>query len=312
MKGTLADKLYQDGLITEEEKNTLTSGDSIQIGDEEISLVPTIGEVYTEEMVGKTINYTSNTALPEGTDWIVLGRDEDGSIMLTTSKPIENGFTVNGTAQAWLTYENDSIYGGTIQGQEIKSRSITLEDVNRVTGFVEPTFNTYTFTNEATNDFANKRVNYWHPDENGTATAEDGTGDLNFWSKNETTYECDAYYYYIETSSNTVKYNYEGTNWIQADYIGTLKNTNLILGESLDYFYLLASRSVNVGDSNAFFDVACVYEGRVSSDGGNLCYSYSDSFDDGGYSNAMPVRPIINLPSNINVEEVSGEWTIID
>ena len=79
MKGTLADKLYQDGLITEEEKNTLTSGDSIQIGDEEISLVPTIGEVYTEEMVGKTINYTSNTALPEGTDWIVLGRDEDGS-----------------------------------------------------------------------------------------------------------------------------------------------------------------------------------------------------------------------------------------
>ena len=58
-------------------------------------------------MVGKTINYTSNTALPEGTEWIILGEDKDGSIMLTTSKPIENGFTLNGTAEAWLSYEED-------------------------------------------------------------------------------------------------------------------------------------------------------------------------------------------------------------
>ena len=321
------EKLQNEGKLTDEEVGELQTVDKITIGEIEVDFSElgtvegtTINDIYSEEIVGTEIkNTTLDAKLPEGTDnsWIILGKDKDGSIMLTTSKPIENGFTLNFTAEAWLSYENDlntacSIYGGTIQGQEIKSRSITLEDVNRVTGFVEPEFNTYTFTNEATNDYANKRVNYWHPDENGTATESDGTGDPNFWSKNETTYECDSYYYELDTSSNTVKYGYEGNDWSNADYTGTLKNTNLILGDSLDYFYILASRSVRVNDSDAYFYVAGVYGGGVFSRSSYLCYSYSDSFRDLGDSNAVPVRPIINLPSNIKVEEVSGEWTIID
>ena len=115
--------------------------------------------------------------------------------MLKTSKPIENGFAVNKTAEAWLSYEEDikeacSVYGATVQGQEIKARSITLEDVNRVTGFVEPEFNTYTFGSVL--DYANKKVDYYHPD------AESD----NFWSKEETTYENNKYYYYIDSSDN--------------------------------------------------------------------------------------------------------------
>ena len=316
---SLINELYKDGLITEEEKTKLENGESILIGGEEISLVPTVGDIYSEEMIGQVIkNDTLDAKLPSGTEWIILGKDEDGSIMLTTSKPIENGFTVNCTAQAWLTYETDlntacEIYGGTVQGKTITSRSMTLKDVNRVTGFVEPSFNTYTFTNEATNDYTNKRVNYWHPDTNGTATSSDGTGDPNYWSKNATTYECDAYAYGIDTSdNNTVKYVYEGSNWSEINYTSsTLKITNIILGDSLDYVYLLASRSVGVGSDGAGFGVALVDGGFVGGDGG-LCDSRSDSFGDGGFSGAMPVRPIINLPSNIQVEEVSGEWSIID
>ena len=74
----------------------------------------------------------------------------------------------------------------------------------------------------------------------------------------------------------------------------------------------LGSLSVNVNSSNANFNVANVNEGNVNSNNNNLCNSNSDNFNDNGNSNAMPVRPIINLPSNIKVEEVSGEWTIID
>lgn len=79
----------------------------------------------------------------ENGESIIIGKDEDGSIMLTTSKPIEDGFTLNRTAQAWLTYEEDlktscAVYGGTVQGKTITSRSMTLKDVNRVTGFIEP------------------------------------------------------------------------------------------------------------------------------------------------------------------------------
>ena len=312
---SIIDELYNDKLITDEEKQKLENGESIIIGEgksweEEISLVPTIGDICTEENIGKAVkNTTLDANLPEGTEWIILGRDEDGSIMLTTSKPIENGFTLNGTAQAWLTYKEDlktacEIYGGTVQGKTITARSMTLKDVNRVTGFVEPSFNTYTFTNEATNDYTNKRVNYYHPD---------GTSE-NYWSKNETTYECDAYYYYIDTSdNNTVKYNYEGTNWSEANYTGAaLKNANIIFGDSLDYVYLLASRSVSVYSGNATFRVAHVYGGGVNSDNDLLCHSNSGSFRDNGDSDTLPVRPVINLPSNIKVEEVSGEWSIID
>ena len=288
--------------------------------EKELDYVFEIGEIYNDNVLGKVIkNDTLDANLPEGTEWIILGKDEDGSIMLTTSKPIEDGFTLNGTAQAWLSYENDlntacGVYGGTIQGQTITSRSITLKDVNRVTGFVEPKFNTYTFTSDTTNDYAKKRVNYWHPDENGTATESDGTGDPNYWSKNETTHKCDAYYYYINTSdNNTVKYYYEGTSWSVANYTSsTLKNTNIILGDSLDYFYLLASRSVGIDSPRAYFLVALVYGGFVRSDDGGLCYSNSVSFGDNGISGAFPVRPIINLPSNIKVKEISGEWRIMD
>lgn len=327
------EKLKTDKKITQEEYNKLmglegeTKVDIIKIGDIEVDFSKlgsvegtTIGDIYNEDMIGTVIkNDTIDANLPSGTEWIILGEDEDGSIMLTTSKPIEDGFTVNGTAQAWLSYENDlntacAGYGGTIQGQTIQSRSMTLKDVNRVTGFVEPSFNTYTFTNEATNDYANKRVNYWHPDTNGTATSSDGTGDPNYWSKNETTYKCDAYYYYIDTSdNNTVKYGYEGTSWGEENYTSTtLKNTNIILGESLDYAYLLASRSVRVKSGSAYFGVADVHAGDVHGYNYGLCYGYSGSFNDNGASIAMPVRPVINLPSNIKVEEIGGEWNILD
>lgn len=326
------EKLKTDKKITQEEYNKLmglegeTKVDIITIGDIEVDFSKlgsvegtTIGDIYNEDMIGTVIkNDTIDANLPSGTEWIILGEDEDGSIMLTTSKPIKDVFTLNYTAQAWLSYENDlnkacAGYGGTIQRQTIQSRSMTLKDVNRVTGFVEPSFNTYTFTNEATNDYVNKRVNYWHPDTNGTATSSDGTGDPNYWSKNETTYKCDAYYYYIDTSdNNTIKYSYEGTSWGEENYTSsTLKNTNIILGEGLDYAYLLASRSVYVYSEHADFDVAEVDGGCVDGSG-SLCNFNSDSFLDGGYSHAMPVRPVINLPSNIKVEEIGGEWNILD
>lgn len=320
-------ELQEKGKLTGEEIEKLETQDIITIGDIEVDFSKlgsvegtTIGDIYNEDMIGTVIkNDTIDANLPSGTDWIILGEDEDGSIMLTTSKPIEDGFTLNYTAQAWLSYEDDlntacAGYGGTIQGQTIQSRSMTLKDVNRVTGFVEPSFNTYTFKNEATNDYANKRVNYWHPDTNGTATSSDGAGNPNYWSKNETTYKCDAYWYYIDTSdNNAVKYRYEGNNWSNESYTGTtIKNTNIILGESLDYDYVLASRSVHVYSESADFLVAGVYAGYVGSYNRCFCYAHSDSFNDVRYPGALSVRPVINLPSNIKVEEIGGEWNILD
>ena len=113
------EKLKTDKKIIQEEYNKLmglegeTKVDIIKIGDIEVDFSKlgsvegtTIGDIYNEDMIGTVIkNDTIDANLPSGTDWIILGEDEDGSIMLTTSKPIKDVFTLNYTAQAWLSYE---------------------------------------------------------------------------------------------------------------------------------------------------------------------------------------------------------------
>lgn len=64
-----------------------------------------IGDIIT--------NYISNTSLPTGINWIYFGTDTQGNKLLTTSKPIKNGFSYEFTAQGWLYYcmqEGDEDY----------------------------------------------------------------------------------------------------------------------------------------------------------------------------------------------------------
>lgn len=304
-------ELYRDKKITENEYNKLMGLE----GEEQVNVLTignvtidfsilgsinglTIGSVYDDSMIGKKINYSSNGQ----SNWIIFGKDENGNVLLTTEDAIENKFTLAGGADKWLSYELDlktacSDYGNTIQGKNIESRSITMKDINRVTGFQEPTFNTYTFKDQENNDYANKIVNYYHPDASSDTK----------WSKVTKEYPCDAYYYRLD-SDDTIKWLYEGSDWNEAECTQNLRNMNYVLKNSFgeNALYVVASRSVFVGSSNVDFYVAAVYGGYVASYGGDLCYSSSDDFYDDGYSGSVPVRPVVSLPSDIQVEEDSA------
>ena len=52
--------------------------------------------------------------------------------------------------------------------------------------------------------------------------------------------------------------------------------------------------------------MSAVNEGHVDSNDGDLCGSDSDGFGDDDYSESVPVRPVVSLPSDIQVEEDSA------
>ena len=263
-------------------------------------------DIYKEEMIGQEINYTTTNALPSDVKWIVIGQDKEGNVLATTNRPLgmaetESDYMFNMTFDVahWLTYEGDldakcaELFAGSMQNQNVKVESMDLDHVNALTGFTEPEFNPYTFKDQTDNDYANKIVNYYHPD----ATSE------NNWSKNTTTYDCDTYYY--QRTETRLEWFWEGTDsdWQTTEYTGTLNNLDLISGENNEFMYVLASRSVGVDSDYAGFGIGAVSEGGVYSSGNNFCHADSSSFHDFGASVAAPVRPVVYLSSEFLVEE---------
>ena len=109
-------------------------------------------------------------------------------------------------------------------------------------------------------------------------------------------------------SDGTIKWSYEGTDWNVAECTQNLRNMNYVLKNSSgeNALYVVASCSVDVYSSYANFYVSAVYEGGVNSNGEGLCYSDSVGFRAYGKSGSVPVRPVVSLPSDIQVEEDSA------
>ena len=120
-KAEVIEELAEEGKLTAEEVAQLTDTenptDVITIGGITINfgLLPsssalTIGSVYTDDMIGQSITYSANGC----SEWIVIGPELDssgnrtGNVLITSKDPIENGFTLNATAKAWLYYDKKS------------------------------------------------------------------------------------------------------------------------------------------------------------------------------------------------------------
>lgn len=233
-------------------------------------------------------------------------------MLLTTETPIDNGFNLTSGAESWLRYEDNlkatcSGYGRTIQGKTVTSRSITMEYINYVSGFDVDSlnFDTYTFGTEQ--DYENKKVNYWYP-----SLGAAGNG---YWqepsSTNTKTFE-NNWYAYGQMDGQLI-YMYSGEP-DGADATSLIKNPDklkYIFGEDGSYEYLVPSHSVYVLSDFAGFNVAGVGDSAVSAINYSLCYSNSD----GGYGNgdrgSRGIRPIVVLPSDIEVEKnEGGQWDI--
>ena len=344
-RAEVIEELAEEGKLTAEEVALLTDEenptDVITIGGITINfgLLPgtsalTIGSVYTDDMIGQSITYSANGC----SEWIVLGPELDssgnrtGNVLITSKDPIEDGFTLNETAKAWLYYDKKSgetgydetddngnplsinkacsVYSGTIQGKSVAARSITMQDINYAVGFTEPTdFKTYTFGTES--NFASQKVDFYYPSLLGANRIDSippyfvKAGETLGTTIPSQNFKCNEYWYYNDGEG--YKYAYENTNWEDtATTLTKADNMQYIIGETGENYYQVASRSVSVFSDNADFLVANVDGGTVYSDGRNLCYANSDDADAYGSSYAVPVRPVAVLPSDIEVEEVSS------
>ena len=275
----LLDSLEEQKLLTQTERQELETTGQTTIGDRviEFSTATELGDVYTDDMIGQKITYSANGQ----SEWIVFGKDEDGNILITTKEPVANGFTLQGGVERWLNYEDElnaacSGYATQIQGRnDITSRSITLDDINYVTGFKKPDLSSYRYTFGATDEYENKKVNYYYPSKTASGYWQ-APSDENPWTPGG---EFDPYFYL-----------YSGGQFIYAgpdnDFDRVQLGEGKINEESYKYvvgdgykegtffdLYVVASRSLMMDSSRADFCIALVFEGYVYGYKGDLCYS---------------------------------------
>ena len=295
-------------LLTQEEVDEIKETGQTEIGSRTIVFGMTIGNIYDDNLIGQKVTYESNGQ----SNWIIFGKDESGNVLLTTETPIDNGFNLTSGAESWLRYEDNlkaacSGYGRTIQGKTVTSRSITMEDINYVTGFDVDSLNFDTYTFGENNNYAKKEVNYYFPSLEASANGywQQPTSDKTFTHEND-------WYVYGQMEGQFI-YSYSGEP-DGADATSLIKNPDklkYILGEDGSYEYLVASRSVGVYSYNAFFYVAGVGDSGVLANYYCLCYSDSDGGYADGDGGSRGVRPIVVLPSDIEVEKnESGQWDI--
>ena len=180
-----------------------------------------------------------------------------------------------------------------------------MEDINYVTGFNVDSLNFDTYTFGENNNYANKEVNYWYPSLEASANE--------YWqqpsSTNTTTFENNWYYYYQDGDS--IFYGYSGEDDLDATIMINADRLKYIIGEDGSYEYVVASRSVFVNSGGATFCVALVGNSGVNANYYTLCNAYSDEGADNGAYGSQGIRPIVILPSDIEVEEnASGQWDI--
>ncbi len=328
----LIEKLHDENRLTDDEYNKLmglngeTKVDLITIG----TITVDFSKLNVKDLQIGDVVTAPGLATFAGNEWIYFGKDSSGNNLVTTSGTIANGFTFNYTAQNWLVYDlksGDTGYDATTDANNInkacaklyadnggtvgEARSITLEDINKVTGFTEPSFREYTFIGGDTNNYASDEVNYYYPDAKGADRTLPNNVAKYFVKAGETLneetipikkFKCNSYYYYKD--GENYKLCWEGTskNWEEENT--TLTNPDkmkYVIGESNNLDYAVASRSVYVAYDNSDFRVDYVGGGGVYSDDDSFCNSDSSSAIDRGGSYAVPVRPVVSLGSGVNL-----------
>ena len=254
-----------------------------------------------------------------GGTWQVLGVDEEGCLMLISSdiiKRTSDGYFYLGGQDGYVNGITElnkisEIYG---KGKYAKSaRSVNVDDVNKITGYVDNVYNAGTSNVEQTGNQVKYTLNtdgYIHyegtkyPTTDTTSTRTSFT----YWTGSEwktlesgksATLTHNYYYYYPQTlsttsSSDTTIKNKENS-----------KNAyDLLFTNTSSVYYWLGSQCVDAYVGYACFGVRLVYNGFVS--GISLSFS-SGSTNLYGYG----VRPAVSLKSTIKLEP-NGEnsWKI--
>ena len=308
-------------LLTTEEVEEIKTNGQVTIGSRTI-----VFEKENSLEIGDVVETTGLAIFKDSgnnnIEWIYFGKDSNGNNLVTTAKPLTNTFELNkqpsgassddkkaNSAKNWLYYdlqEGDTGYtdtecttenninkfcaklytenGGTVG----KARSITLEDINRVTEYTEPTFTPITFGT------GTEEYNYYYP--TFDAKNQDTNTSVNpkvfkYWKKVTETSEK------IFTATEIhPPYSYDSSTC-------TNKNMKYVIGESNDYLYAVGSHSVIVDVGTADFYVARVRNGYIKSNATNFCISGPNGVVVSAGS-LLSVRPIVSIGSEVKLNKV--------
>ncbi len=321
-------RLFSEGDITEAEKKQILNDNKITIGTgenaETIYIGNTIGDIYTDEMIGKTVRYIPdeyNRFMVRGIfsiiEWIIIGKDDSGNVLITTKEAMGPYHMVvpplDSTVYAcnlntWINVESildnaAADYGKTVQGKVLKARSIRTEDIETLLGYSFPK-TTYKFGTE--NDYVNNKVDFYYPDiETGTflkATTDSytvGSGSSDIPSVN------------LEANDYEIKHGY-------TDHLMSKpENLKYVFGENDEYEYEVAGKWLEVAPGGALAGLPRVENGSFFNDGGSVntfsinARTFSENTSS-TYSLTW-IRPVVELPSDLVVKvDLEGVINIVD
>ena len=204
------------------------------------SSVTTIGDAYDDSWIGKTIEYEAG---PEGdfvNDWIILGQESDGDIIITTKNSISS-FELSQTLEGWCNYIDDlnsvcSVYEGTIGEKNIavkEARSITIDDINNAVGLTIP------------ETFGDVNSDYYYPEKVNGAWK---------WVKSDSPSYKNNGYGYSEYNGKL----YYSSDTLNAYEITSSKATNMKYIYANNDYYIVASRDVHVTPNQIWFGIFSV------------------------------------------------------
>ena len=219
----------------------------------------------------------------ESLNWRVLGKDNDGNILLISGTPTEAGLGFRGYI-GYNNYEtvlNDTckaLYSNTELGAT--ARSITMEDIDKYLGGSN-------YKKEEFEGGSSKSGGY------GYQNYSTITSKFRYDKETNTLIKEDCTIPAKDLTSNA--YYYTATS----ELIGA-KNREILLGkeEKKTYYNWVASRKVKVFYKYAHWCSDKVYNGFVYASS-SFCNS-----DDNVYIESTCVRPVVSLPSSVTIEQV--------
>ena len=258
----------------------------------------TVAQPYAPDKgkgIGKYTGYTEGEAeqsiSQEDLNWRVLGKDDNGNILLISGAPTEavlsfRGYIGYNNYETVLNETCNVLYSNTTLGAT--ARSITMEDIDKYLGGSN-------YKKEEFRGGSSTRGGYDYQNENAITSKFKYNKEANTLTKEDCTIpakdlKSNAYYY---TATSTL--------------IGE-KNREILLGkkEYGTFYNWVASRTVYVDSDYAYWCMDYVYDDHV--------HAYYDFCLSGGgeYGKSFCVRPVVSLPASVTIEQVSkknGEVT---
>ena len=292
-------EMYKNAENCEVTDGTCSDETHLHIGDY-VEYTPGNNEAVTVGKFDTGYDEEQTYSVDKTTTWRVLGLSEEGNILLTSGSPIkkdgEDPYLYLQGAEGYINCVNTlnkvcGVYNNPDLAEE--TRSITIEDINRIGGIVVENNKVYKKDNPDTNidisGLLGKEDSYSY--KAGDYAPENYMNDV--YGTNATRKSAGG-----EVNSDAYGYVYESLGANERVY-------NMLFSEatSTDKYakaYWLASPGCIVVSHEAFFSPGFVCRRFVCRGA-----TYLFGSEGGWYASRMAVRPVVSLKSEITIEDVA-------